>query len=179
MERKLFGTDGIRGTANIFPVTAELAMKVGMAAGTYFGKRGDYRHQVVIAKDTPNFIANRIGTYAMLGAMAGLEQGLTIEEVDALTGPLTGRPKSATFRTADVVGLDTLAHVCRNLYAAIPHDPARERFRLPALLEKLIENKIITRTFTLVAVVDFIAFSVNAKAIVSIKTMTKSSVRNL
>ena len=95
---------------------------------------------IVIAKDTPNFIANRIGIYAtMLGIKALTDEGYTIEEIDTLTGTLVGRPKSGTFRTADLVGLDTLVYVAKNLYPAIPHDESREVFRVPALLEKLVE----------------------------------------
>ncbi|MGH2414340.1 MAG: 3-hydroxyacyl-CoA dehydrogenase family protein, partial [Microcystaceae cyanobacterium] len=72
---------------------------------------------VVVAKDTPNFIANRIGVYVtMLGLQALIEQGYTVEEIDTLTGTMVGRPKSATFRTADLVGLDTLVYVADNLY---------------------------------------------------------------
>lgn len=94
---------------------------------------------VVIAKDTPNFIANRIGMYAtMLGLKAWLEQGYTIEEIDTLTGTTAGRPKSATFRTADLVGLDTLMYVAKNLYPAIPHDESRAVFRVPDVLHKLV-----------------------------------------
>lgn len=96
---------------------------------------------VVFAKDTPNFIANRIGMYAtMLGINAFLEQGYSIEEVDTLTGTLVGRPKSGTFRTADVVGLDTLLYVTDNLYPAIPQDESREIFRMPPLIRKLVET---------------------------------------
>ncbi|NEQ24396.1 MAG: 3-hydroxyacyl-CoA dehydrogenase/enoyl-CoA hydratase family protein, partial [Microcoleus sp. SIO2G3] len=96
---------------------------------------------VVVAKDTPNFIANRIGVYAtMLGLRAVTEQGYTIEEIDTLTGTIVGRPKSATFRTADLVGLDTLMYVADNLYPAIPHDESREVFRVPQLLRKLVET---------------------------------------
>lgn len=96
---------------------------------------------VVIAKDTPNFIANRIGIYVtMLGMRALIEQGYTIEEIDTLTGTIVGRPKSATFRTADLVGLDTLMYVGDNLYPVIPHDESREIFRVPELLRKLVET---------------------------------------
>ena len=95
---------------------------------------------IVFAKDTPNFIANRIGIYAtMLGIKAFINQGYTIEEIDTLTGTLVGRPKSATFRTADLVGLDTLVYVAKNLYPAIPDDESREVFRVPPLLNKLVE----------------------------------------
>lgn len=94
---------------------------------------------VVIAKDTPNFIANRIGMYVtMLGLKAWTEQGYTIEEIDTITGTLIGRPKSATFRTADLVGLDTLLYVTKNLYPAIPNDESREIFRAPEILQKLV-----------------------------------------
>lgn len=96
---------------------------------------------VVIAKDTPNFIANRIGIYAtMLGIKAFTDREYTIEEIDTLTGTLVGRPKSGTFRTADLVGLDTLVYVAKNLYPAIPHDESREVFRVPALLKKLVST---------------------------------------
>jgi 3-hydroxyacyl-CoA dehydrogenase len=94
---------------------------------------------VVVAKDTPNFIANRIGMYViMLGIKAFTDQGYTIEEVDTLTGTLVGRPKSGTFRTADLVGLDTLVYVTQNLYPAIPDDQSRTVFLVPTLLEKLV-----------------------------------------
>ena len=95
----------------------------------------------VVAKDTPNFIANRIGIYVtMLGLEAFIQQGYTIEEIDTLTGTLVGRPKSGTFRTADLVGLDTIMYVADNLYPAIPHDESRERFQPPELLRKLVET---------------------------------------
>ncbi|MBL7977779.1 MAG: 3-hydroxyacyl-CoA dehydrogenase/enoyl-CoA hydratase family protein [Bacteroidetes Order II. Incertae sedis bacterium] len=95
---------------------------------------------VVLAKDTPNFIGNRIGVYAMMRASKELENGYTIEEIDALTGPIIGRPSSATFRTADVVGLDTMAHVCRNLYNALEGraDESRDLFSVPRHLEEMI-----------------------------------------
>ncbi|WP_404785806.1 3-hydroxyacyl-CoA dehydrogenase NAD-binding domain-containing protein [Altericista sp. CCNU0014] len=96
---------------------------------------------VVVAKDTPNFIANRIGTYVtLLGLRALTDKGYTIEEIDTLTGPLVGRPKSATFRTADLVGLDTLTYVVQNLYPAITDDERREVFEVPELLRKLVET---------------------------------------
>ncbi|MER3434658.1 MAG: 3-hydroxyacyl-CoA dehydrogenase [Leptolyngbya sp. ERB_1_1] len=94
---------------------------------------------VVIAKDTPNFIANRIGIFAtMLGLKAWTEQGYSIEEIDTLTGTLIGRPKSATFRTADLVGLDTLIAVADHLYQAAPKDEHREQFRVPDVLRKMV-----------------------------------------
>jgi 3-hydroxyacyl-CoA dehydrogenase len=95
----------------------------------------------VRAKDTPDFIANRIGTYAvmqLLGVLARNEAG--VAELDMLTGELIGRARSATFRTADLVGLDTLLHVTRHLHAALEHDPEREVFAPPALLEKLVQR---------------------------------------
>jgi 3-hydroxyacyl-CoA dehydrogenase len=96
---------------------------------------------VVVAKDTPNFIANRIGTYAMLNVLRQMQAlGMTIEEVDACTGPAIGQPKSATFRTGDIVGLDVLVHVVRNIYDSIPNDESRENYRLPALLEEMMKR---------------------------------------
>jgi len=99
---------------------------------------------IVYAKDTPNFIANRIGVYGMMMTLrVAKEMGLTVEEVDALTGPVIGRPKSATFRTADVVGLDTLAHVANTAYEKCPGDEAREVFKIPDFLQKMIESKLL------------------------------------
>jgi len=99
---------------------------------------------VVYAKDTPNFIGNRIGTFAMLhGIQVMLDGGYTIEEVDALTGTLIGHAKSATFRTMDVVGLDTLVHVAKNLSSTIPHDEKGETFRVPEVLEKMVERRLL------------------------------------
>ena len=96
---------------------------------------------IVVAKDTPNFIGNRIGICAVMLGINALNKGdYTIEEIDTLTGTLVGRPKSATFRTADLVGLDTLVYVAKNLYPAIPHDESRENFRVPALLTRLVES---------------------------------------
>jgi 3-hydroxyacyl-CoA dehydrogenase len=95
---------------------------------------------VVVAKDTPNFIANRIGLYGVISVMQALEAGtLTIEDIDAITGPALGRPKSATFRTMDIAGLDILGHVARNLLTQLPADEA-QRFALPPLVQTLIEK---------------------------------------
>ncbi|MBL7751107.1 MAG: 3-hydroxyacyl-CoA dehydrogenase/enoyl-CoA hydratase family protein [Chitinophagaceae bacterium] len=96
----------------------------------------------VLCKDTPAFIANRIGVFGMMAIMKVMEQlGLTVDEVDALTGPIIGRPKSATFRTADVVGIDTLVKVAKGVAENCPQDEARAIFTIPAWLDKLVENK--------------------------------------
>lgn len=96
---------------------------------------------VVVAKDTPNFIANRIGTYSMLNVLRLMQElEMSVEEVDACTGPAVGWPKSATFRTADIVGLDVLVHVVRNLYENVPEDESREIFRVPALVEAMVQR---------------------------------------
>jgi 3-hydroxyacyl-CoA dehydrogenase len=96
----------------------------------------------VLCKDTPAFIANRVGIYGIMETLyATLEMGLTVEEVDKLTGPVIGRPKSATFRTGDVVGLDTLIKVANNLYGGLPNDEAKDMFKLPELLVKMDEKK--------------------------------------
>jgi 3-hydroxyacyl-CoA dehydrogenase len=96
----------------------------------------------VVCKDTPAFIANRVGIYGIMETLhTTLELGLTVEEVDKLTGPVIGRPKSATFRTGDVVGLDTLIKVANNLHAGLPKDEAKEMFKLPELLVKMDEKK--------------------------------------
>ncbi len=93
---------------------------------------------VVVAKDTPNFIANRIGTFSMLNALRLMGTlAMTVEEVDACTGPAVGWPKSATFRTADVVGLDVLVHVVKNIYETAPKDESREMYKVPALVEEM------------------------------------------
>ncbi|MEI6946193.1 3-hydroxyacyl-CoA dehydrogenase/enoyl-CoA hydratase family protein [Paraflavisolibacter sp. H34] len=95
----------------------------------------------VLAKDTPAFIANRIGVYGIMAIFQLVEKlGLTIDEVDALTGPVIGRPKSATFRTADVVGIDTLVKVAKGVADNCPADEARDIFRIPAWLNKVVEN---------------------------------------
>src|SRR3984893_10136982 len=96
---------------------------------------------VVIAKDTPNFIANRIGTFSMLNALRLMGTlGMTVEEVDACTGPAIGQPKSATFRTADIVGIDVLAHVVKNIYDSVPSDESREMYRVPVLVEEMVRR---------------------------------------
>jgi 3-hydroxyacyl-CoA dehydrogenase len=96
---------------------------------------------VVIAKDTPNFIANRIGTFSMLNALRLMGTlGMTVEEVDACTGPAVGWPKSATFRTADIVGLDVLVHVVKNIYETAPNDESREMYKVPALVEEMVRR---------------------------------------
>lgn len=95
----------------------------------------------VLCKDTPAFIANRIGTFGMSAIMhEALKAGMTVEEVDALTGPIAGRPKSATFRTGDVVGLDTLIKVCKGVYDNCPEDEMRDYFQIPDFLKKMEEN---------------------------------------
>lgn len=96
---------------------------------------------VVRAKDTPNFIANRIGTFSMLTSLSLMARfGMSVEEVDACTGPAIGWPKSATFRTADIVGLDVLANVVRNIYDNTPGDESRELYRVPPLVEEMIRR---------------------------------------
>jgi 3-hydroxyacyl-CoA dehydrogenase len=97
----------------------------------YLGKR------TVLCKDTPAFIANRLGIYAMVQTIrVAQELGLTVEEVDKLTGPAIGRPKSGTFRLSDVVGLDTIVNVCTNLSAILKNDEAVEAFQLPDVIAK-------------------------------------------
>src|SRR6516162_6303210 len=99
---------------------------------------------VVIAKDTPNFIANRIGTFSMLNALRLMGTlGMTVEEVDACTGPAVGWPKSATFRTADIVGLDVLVHVVKNIYETAPNDESRESYKVPALIEEMAKRNML------------------------------------
>jgi 3-hydroxyacyl-CoA dehydrogenase len=96
---------------------------------------------IVHAKDTPNFIGNRIGVYGMMATMnLAIKQGLTVEEVDKLTGPISGRPKSATFRTADVVGLDTMRHVSKTTYEKALDDEERDMFIIPDILNQLIDS---------------------------------------
>jgi 3-hydroxyacyl-CoA dehydrogenase len=96
----------------------------------------------VLCKDTPAFIANRVGVFSIMAIFHLMqEMDMTIEEVDALTGPITGRPKSATFRTCDVVGIDTLVKVAKGAYDNLPNDEARDLFLIPDYVSKLVENK--------------------------------------
>ncbi|WP_276132680.1 3-hydroxyacyl-CoA dehydrogenase/enoyl-CoA hydratase family protein [Polluticoccus soli] len=96
----------------------------------------------VLCKDTPAFIANRVGVFGFMAVFKVMHQlGLNIDDVDTLTGPVMGRPKSATFRTGDVVGLDTLVHVAKALPQNVPNDEMKELFNLPPFIEKMIENK--------------------------------------
>ena len=98
----------------------------------------------VLCKDTPAFIANRIGVYAIMRIFHLMEEmNFTIDEIDKLTGPAIGRPKSATFRTADVVGIDTLVKVANFVYASCPDDEAKELFKIPAFVQKLVEQNFI------------------------------------
>ena len=102
----------------------------------YLGK------ETVLCKDTPAFIANRIGIYAIMSGMHTIEKmGLTVGEVDKLTGPVIGRAKSATFRTMDVVGLDTTVKVAANLYNGLPNDESRDKFQLPKIVQELYDRK--------------------------------------
>lgn len=102
----------------------------------YLGK------QTVLCKDTPAFIANRLGIHALVQTIRAAENmGLTVEGVDKLTGPVVGRPKSGTFRLSDVVGLDTTVNVCNNLTAILKNDESVAAFELPNIIAKLMENK--------------------------------------
>jgi 3-hydroxyacyl-CoA dehydrogenase len=99
---------------------------------------------VVFGKDTPNFIGNRIGVHAMLLAIhLMLEEGLTPEDVDGLTGEPLGHPKSASFRTADLVGLDTLVHVAENCVASLPDDEDRSVFEVPPYIRSMVQKKLL------------------------------------
>jgi 3-hydroxyacyl-CoA dehydrogenase len=120
-------------TPDTDPAVVDFLMQYG---DLYLGKT------TVLAKDTPAFIANRIGVYGMMAIFKLIEKlDMTIDEVDALTGPLIGRPKSATFRTADVVGIDTLVKVAKGVYDNCASDEQRAAFEVPAWLAKLVENK--------------------------------------
>ncbi|MBP6697889.1 MAG: enoyl-CoA hydratase/isomerase family protein, partial [Flavobacteriales bacterium] len=98
----------------------------------------------VLCKDTPAFIANRIGVFGIMGLFHLVEEmGLTVEEIDRLTGPALGRPKSATFRTADVVGLDTLVHVAKGVQENCPKDEQNATFALPGYLQQMVEKNML------------------------------------
>lgn len=115
------------------PAVVDFLMEYG---DRYLGKT------TVLCKDTPAFIANRIGVFSILSLIHLVEEmGLSVDEVDKLTGPVLGRPKSATFRTCDVVGLDTLVKVANDVYERCPEDSARDTFRLPAYVKQLVDHK--------------------------------------
>ena len=117
------------------PAIVEFFMHYG---ARFLGKK------TVLCKDTPAFIANRVGVYSIMSLFHTVEEmGLTIEEVDKLTGPVLGRPKSATFRTCDVVGLDTLVHVANGVAENCPDDEERDAFKLPGYVSKMVENDML------------------------------------
>jgi len=117
---------------------AEIVRKVSEFLDKRLGKG------VVPAKDRPNFIANRIGTFGIMVTIHEMiKMGLTPTEVDQITGKAIGHAKSATFRTSDLVGLDVLAHVNRNLYPAIPDDEEKEVFIMPEVIERMLEKKLL------------------------------------
>jgi 3-hydroxyacyl-CoA dehydrogenase len=119
-------------TPDTDPAIVDFLMHYG---DLYLGKT------TVLAKDTPAFIANRIGVFGIMAIFQLVEKlELTVDEVDALTGPIIGRPKSATFRTADVVGIDTLVKVAKGVYGNCPNDEQREVFQIPSWLNKVVEN---------------------------------------
>jgi 3-hydroxyacyl-CoA dehydrogenase len=96
----------------------------------------------VLCKDTPAFIGNRVGVWGLLKVIDSMRKyDLNVDEIDKLTGPVIGRPKSATFRTSDLVGLDTLIKVANNLYAGLPNDESKEMFKLPEVVSRLEQNK--------------------------------------
>jgi 3-hydroxyacyl-CoA dehydrogenase len=120
-------------TAKTDPEVVKFLMHYG---DLYLGKT------TVLCKDTPAFIANRVGIFSIMEVLNVMnELDLNIDEVDKLTGPVIGRPKSATFRTADVVGLDTLIKVANNLHAGLPEDEARDAFKLQAYITNMDEKK--------------------------------------
>jgi 3-hydroxyacyl-CoA dehydrogenase len=115
------------------PEVTDFLMKYG---SHYLGKT------TVLAKDTPAFIANRVGIYSIMKVVETMQKlDLSVDEVDKLTGPVLGRPKSATFRTSDVVGLDTLVKVANGLYEGLPQDEQRDIFKLPEQVNALVERK--------------------------------------
>ena len=120
---------------NCDPAVTDFLMEYG---DKFLGKTS------VLAKDTPAFIGNRIGIFGIMSLFHVVkEMGLTIEEVDKLTGPVIGRPKSATFRTIDVVGLDTLVHTANGVKDNCPNDEMREQFVIPDFVNHMMENKML------------------------------------
>ena len=119
-------------TPDTDPAIVDFLMHYG---DLYLGKT------TVLCKDTPAFIANRVGVFSIMAIFNVMEKlGLTIDEVDALTGPVIGRPKSATFRTSDVVGIDTMVKVAQGVAANCPADEAKDIFTIPAWLQKMVDN---------------------------------------
>lgn len=99
---------------------------------------------IVYGKDTPNFVANRIGTFGMMRLIQlALDGGYTVEEIDAIFGAPMGRPKSAVFRTADIVGLDTVVHVANNCYSSLTKDEQRDTFKVPAIINQMVERGML------------------------------------
>jgi 3-hydroxyacyl-CoA dehydrogenase len=120
-------------TAETDPAITAFLLKYG---DLYLGKTS------VLCKDTPAFIGNRVGVWGLLKVINSMQKfGLNVDEIDKLTGPVIGRPKSATFRTSDLVGLDTMVKVANNLYAGLPNDESREIFKLPEVVARLEEKK--------------------------------------
>jgi len=119
-------------TSETLPEVVDFLMHFGEK---YLGKT------TVLAKDTPAFIGNRIGVFSIMSILHYAEKtGISIEEVDKLTGPVIGHPKSATFRTSDVVGLDTMVHVANGLSQGVPNDEAKELFQIPGFVTKMVAN---------------------------------------
>jgi 3-hydroxyacyl-CoA dehydrogenase len=119
-------------TSDTLPEVVDFLLHYGEK---YLGKT------TVLAKDTPAFIGNRIGVFSIMSILHYAEKtGITIEEVDKLTGPVIGHPKSATFRTSDVVGLDTMVHVANGLSQGVPDDEAKDLFQIPEFVTKMVAN---------------------------------------
>lgn len=122
----------------VIPTPESDPERVGWLSAAIEGRLGK---GAVAARDTPNFIANRIGIFVLLNALRLMREfKLTVEQVDALTGPLAGWPKSATFRTLDMIGLDTVVNVVNNSYANLPHDEQRELFKVPPYMQAMVER---------------------------------------
>ncbi len=122
------------------PKSSEDTMKKAAEIGEYLGKG------VVYGKDTTNFIANRIGTYGLMKTVHLMaSHGLSIEEVDKIVGTPMGRPKSAAFKTGDIVGLDTFVHVANNCYDSLPDDPQRDVFKMPDWILKMVKDGLLGR----------------------------------